>query len=375
MTGAADTLRVLLLARYGERGASTRVRSLQHLPLLREHGIEVTVAPLLDDGYLERIYAGRRPRWGGVARSYARRVRDLLGASGYDVIWIEKEALPWLPASCERLLRPGGPALVVDYDDAVFHRYDRSSRPWVRALLGTKIDAVMRSADLVLVGNRYLEARARSAGAVRIETVPSVVDVTRYDVVEPPGDALRFGWIGTPRTSRYLEAIAPALAVAARECAARVVLVGADENALAGVEGLEVERRRWSQADEAAALSRIDVGLMPLPDEPFERGKCGYKLIQYMACARPVVASPVGFNSELVRDGENGYLAGSTQAWSRALLRLADDQELRARMGRNGRSEVESRYSTRVVGPRLAELLRTAAAGTEVRVASARSLA
>ena len=149
-------LRVLLLSRYGERGASSRVRSFQYLPHLRASGFDVTVAPLFDDGYLERIYAGRRPGWAAVGGAYGARVLRLFGSRQHDLVWVEKELFPWLPAWADLVLARIAPRLVLDYDDAIFHRYDAHRSRFVRRVLGGKIDAVMRAADLVLAGNDYL---------------------------------------------------------------------------------------------------------------------------------------------------------------------------------------------------------------------------
>ena len=346
-------VRVLLLSRYGPLGASSRVRSLQYLPYLAQQGIDVDVAPLFDDDYVERLYDGRRPRWGSVAASYGARLMRLLRGSQHDIVWVEKELFPWLPAFADLILARRAPRLVLDYDDAVFHRYDRHRRAWVRRIFGGKIDAVMRAADLVLVGNDYLGSRARDAGARRIEQLPTVVDTTCYVPAEStPGDTFTVGWIGTPRTAAYLEPITPALA----EVDARFILIGAGPNALAGLP--RVERPPWSESTEVRDLQRVDVGMMPLPDEPFERGKCGYKLVQYMACGKPVVASPVGVNTELVEPGLNGYLSRTPEEWRDALTTLAADGELRKRLGTNGRRRVEAEYSLAAMQQRLAEMFR-----------------
>jgi len=352
--------RVLLLARYGALGASSRVRSLQYLPHLARARIDVDVEPLFDDDYVARLYDGRRMRLGAVAASYARRALALFASRRYDVVWVEKELLPWLPAWADLALLARGlraPRLLLDYDDAVFHRYDRHSRGLVRRALGGKIDALMRAADVVVVGNRYLGERAHAAGARRVELLPTVVDTERYLPAErAPGAPFTFGWIGTPRTAAYLRPIAQALAEAAAAACARILLIGAAPDTLAGAAA--VERRAWSEAGEVRDLQELDAGLMPLPDAPFERGKCGYKLVQYMACGLPVVASPVGINAELVTHEENGLLAETPAEWKAALLRLAGDPALRARLGAAGRRRVEESCSLAAAGPRLAALLR-----------------
>lgn len=274
-------------------------------------------------------------------------------------MWIEKEALPWLPAAIEiGFFRIAGVPIVLDYDDAIFHAYDRHRNPLVRALLGAKIDRVMQAADLVSVGNPYLGARARAAGARRIAELPTVVDLRHYptDPRRPSADEpLTIGWIGSPITSPYLERLRPALAALAARIPVRLLLIGAAPTALAG---FPVERVAWSEASETAEIARCDVGVMPLPDLPWERGKCGYKLIQFMAASLPVVASPVGVNRDIIIAGETGFLAERDADWVEALTHLQRDPDLRRRMGAAGRRRVEESYSLAAVAPRFADLLR-----------------
>ena len=352
-------MNVLALTRYARLGASSRVRFYQMLPTLQAHGINVTVAPLSSDAYVRELYAGKGRRPARIAADYAGRLIQLLSIGRFDLLWIEKELLPGAPALLERLLAALRIPYVVDYDDATFHRYDQSSNPLMRSLLGSKIDAVMRHAALVTAGNEYLAERARAAGARWVELVPTVVDLDRYAVPAPrAGPPVTIGWMGTPVTQRYLDPVSDALSAACEGGRARVLLVGADAGALGG---LHPEIRRWTEQTETADIADFDIGIMPLADGVWERGKCGYKLIQYMACARPVIASPVGVNRSIVDDGSSGLLASTEAEWRSALERLRDDQPLRDRMGRAGRARVESEYSVTAVAPRLAELLRRAA--------------
>jgi glycosyltransferase involved in cell wall biosynthesis len=348
---------VLLLSKYGRRGASSRVRSYQFLPYLAAEGVRVLARPLFPDAYLDRLYRRLPPSPALVARSYARRARDLLGARRFHLVWIEKEALPWLPQAIERLLLAGGVPYVVDCDDAVFHRYDRSPRRLVRSLLGDKIDRVLRGAALAIAGNGYLAERARAAGARRVVSLPSVVDPARFACRPPLGERFTVGWIGSPATSKYVEDIAPALARFCREHLADLRLIGAGRTRLPG---LPADSVPWSEASEAEQIAACDVGIMPLRDEPFERGKCGYKLIQYMACGLPVVASPVGVNREIVTR-DVGFLASSPEDWVAHLARLRREPELRAALGRAGRRRVEERYSLAVAAPILRDALLEAA--------------
>ncbi|MCQ4333120.1 glycosyltransferase family 4 protein [Natronomonas sp. F2-12] len=260
----------------------------------------------------------------------------------HDVVVVEKELLPYVPAVFERLLSRLETPYIVDYDDAVFHNYDLSDNPIVRRLLGQKIDIVMRRADAVVAGNEYLASRARKADASRVEIIPTVIDLDRYPHV-PPDDEGPFtiGWIGSPTTAQYVEGIAPALREVCQDRDARVVLVGSGDVKLSGV---PFEVREWSEESEIDDITSFDVGIMPLEDTPWERGKCGLKLIQYMGCGKPVVASPVGVNAEIAEHEYNGFHAKTDNDWVASLIELATDNTLASTMGTRGREQIEERY-------------------------------
>ena len=346
-------MKVLLLTRYGRLGATSRIRFLQYAPYLEKHGIEITVAPFLTDDYVQSLYKGQM-NVRAIAGAYMRRFRQLLRSGGYDLLWIEKELLPWLPAIPERIVGP----YVVDYDDAVFHGYDLHPNFIVRLLLGHKIRTTMSRAAVVVAGNEYLAGYAREAGASEVQLVPTVVDLDRYGAPrEHSNEIFTIGWIGTPWTARYLPAIAPALNDACRDGRARLLLIGSGEIKLAGV---PLEVRPWSESTEIENIQSIDVGIMPLPDEPYERGKCGYKLLQYMACGRPVIASPVGANKQIVDDGVNGLFASTLADWVHAIGKLRLNPEMRRSMGNAARLKVEGTYSLQVQAPRVLAILEKA---------------
>jgi glycosyltransferase involved in cell wall biosynthesis len=352
-------LKVLLLSRYGPLGASSRVRFYQYLPGLRSRGVDVAVAPLLPDDYLSALYAGRPTPWRTIVAAGGRRISTLLRSQRFDVLWIEGEALPWWPYGIERLVRSGSVPTVVEYDDAIFHRYDRHRVHLVRRILGRKIDDMMRDAGTVIAGNEYIAARARAAGSRRVEILPSAVDPERYRPVRPvdsPG--CRIGWIGSPTTSPYLEPLRGVLQRLSRSGPVEITLIGAPPGTLADA-GASV--RPWRDGDEVAALNAFDIGVMPVPDGPFERGKCGFKVVQYMACGRAVVASPVGANRQIVEHGVNGILASTDDEWEVALRRLAGNPDMRRSLAEAGRRTVLGSYSTTVVLPKLVGILRDAA--------------
>jgi len=352
-------LKVLLFSRYTRLGASSRVRSYQYIPYLKEQGIDVTVSPLLGDDYIKNLYSGNKKRFGSIITAYFRRLGVLFRSHRFDLLWIEKELFPWLPALAETILQWFNIPYVVDYDDAVFHRYDLHSISLVRLLLGRKIDGIMRRAALVIVGNDYLAERAFRAGAKRVEYLPTVIDLKRYNLANKKvnNKSFNIGWIGSPSTAKYLNLISPVLSEVCKDEKTRLILVGSGQIEL---QNIPLVIRKWSEKTEVADIQSFDVGIMPLPDEPWERGKCGYKLIQYMACGIPVVASPVGVNKKIVENGVNGFLAQSEADWVEALTTLCNNPDLRKQMGKAGRIKVEKEYCIQVTAPKLAALLRSA---------------
>lgn len=349
-----NPLKILALTRYGRQGASSRLRFEQFVPAFQKLGIDVEVSPLLSDAYLNRLYAGAGRSWLDITVDYLMRLPWLMRAKQYDLLWIEKELFPDLPAWFESLFAKLGIRYIVDYDDAIFHNYDLSKNPWRRTLV-QKIDRVMRHASLVVCGNRYLAERAQSAGASRVTVLPTVIDIDRYAVrVKAPTETVVIGWVGSSATVKYLDLIIPALRQLSREFHLKLCVIGAKLK----VEGIDVDNIPWSETDEVNQIQSFDIGIMPLLDSAWERGKCGYKLIQYMACSVPVVASPVGVNQEIVEDGVSGYLAGDTESWVEALRKLANAPERRRQFGARGRALVEERYCLQVVAPQMATLFK-----------------
>ena len=354
-------MKILLLTRYDRLGASSRLRSLQYLPYFQSLGWQVDPVPFFSQAYLRNLYASRSV-WKEVLQAYLRRFMALTRAGGYDLVWIEKEVLPFFPAVAERLLGALRVPYLVDYDDALFHQYDLHHLWAVRAVLGRKIDAVMRYASLVVAGNEYLAERARNAGARRVEIVPTVIDLDRYPAPDPQGETtdrpLVVGWIGTPRTSRYLHPLKPVFASLKTRCNVRFVAVGASRESLGD---LPVEPWLWTEATEVESIRQFDIGIMPLDDSPWERGKCGYKLIQYMACGLPVVASSVGVNCEIVEPGVHGWLVDGLGEWENKLVAVIEIGEMRQEMGRQGRARVEEWYSLQAQAERVKDFFKEAA--------------
>jgi glycosyltransferase involved in cell wall biosynthesis len=361
------TMRLLILTRYERLGASSRLRMLQYIPELERNGVRCTVTPLLSDHYLERLYASGTRSLASLAAAYLRRLVRLAHLARYDRVWIEKELFPSAPATVERLLARLRIPYVVDYDDAVFHNYDLSNSWLVRTFLGRKIDAVMARAGTVIAGNAYIADRARAAGAANVRIVPTVVDHRRYLAAPSTrGPRLTIGWVGSPATQHFLFDVAEALVEVCRRHGARLLLVGAQPKVANRFQEIDVEIRAWNEKTEHLDIAAMDIGIMPLRDKPWERGKCGYKLIQYMASGAAVCASPVGANIDIVCSSRSGLLASTADEWRLALDRLLTDDRLRRAMQENGRDAVKSRYSVESQASAILEAIVGSTASAEI---------
>jgi glycosyltransferase involved in cell wall biosynthesis len=286
----------------------------------------------------------------------ARRLAEALRAKAYDAVFLQREGALIGPAWSERVLRVRQPALVYDFDDAIYLPYVSPTNRHLSYLkFPWKTRALCRLARAVVAGNDHLAAYA-SRYNDRVSVVPSTVSLREYQPRPlPPADRVPVvGWTGSHSSVPYLDVVREALQALRRRRPFRLLIVGVEGFEIPGI---EVECRPWSAASEVRDLWDMDVGLMPLPDEPWARGKCGMKAIQYMGVGIPAVVSPVGANREIVRDGTTGFHAATTGEWVEKLERLLADVDLRQRLGRAAREHVRALYSAEAHAPRVAEIL------------------
>lgn len=349
-------MRLLMLTKYGRKGASSRLRFMQYQDELTRHGFEITFGSLFSDEYLNGLYHFGRRSHSEMANAALHRLMQAITISEYDVVWLEGELWPWLPSAFEQVFLRSARRLVVDFDDAIFHRYEWHSSSFLRAMLKGKIKKTIGSADAVTAGNGYLADFARKAGARRIEDVPTVVDLIKYPapVAYPSVGPPIIGWIGTPATEHYLQPIYSVLSYLQQSGRAKITLVGAGSRF---AQHSQINSVKWTEETEVAEVSKFDIGIMPLSDDPWSRGKSGFKIVQYMACGKPVVASPVGVNLTLVEPGITGWLADTPDDWKHRLIQLLDDGVARRLMGENSRHVVETAYNVQVQLPRLLSVL------------------
>lgn len=347
-------IKVLGLALYGPIAASTRYRLLQYQSLLRDFDIELDVHSLLSDRYLTKSFRGDALPIGDMLFSGISRLKQLMHQRDYDCAIVHCEIFPLLPGIIEsRLLKI---PYIYDFDDAFYLKYKSNRFRFISPILENKFSSVIAHASAVSAGNNTLKAYADEFSE-NTYLIPTVVDVDRYKIlVHAENPIFTVGWIGSPSTAPYLDTIVAPLSVLGRSAPVRLMVIGGKAPSISNAEVVELI---WQEDTEVQEINDFDIGIMPLPDNSWERGKCGFKLIQYMACGLPVVASPVGVNCEIVEHGVNGFLAETPEEWELALRTLSSDPELRKRMGKAGREKVEQQYSLQVTGPRLAALLKT----------------
>jgi glycosyltransferase involved in cell wall biosynthesis len=300
--------------------ASVYYRTLQFVPRLAGNGIEPTVAV--------------------IPESYSRRLALFARLKAFDVVIVQRKLfnlINFLP------LRRGAGKLVYDLDDALFIK-DSKAKARDSATRRRRFTRMVRGADLVFCGNDWIRDKTAPLNP-RCATIPTVVDLDLYEPIKAHGggDSFTAVWIGSRSTLFYLEEILPALGPlkdAIPGFKLRIISDRFPESA-----PLPVERITWSRAIEVDALREGDVGLMPLLEDDWSRGKCGLKLLQYGALGLPSLCTPVGVNRRIVRHGESGFHAGTPEEWRDGLLRLARDPALRARMGSRAREIVARDFS------------------------------
>ena len=349
-------MKILYLTKYTRMAGSSRMRSYQYVPYLEKAGFLITVKPFFDEAYLKDFYAGKK-NIGAVAKAYLQRFFVLFSVLKYDQVVVEKEIFPFLPALAEWLLNRLNVKYVVDYDDAIFHNYDQSSNPVIKKLLGNKIATVMKLSGTVVAGNSYLAEYAKNAGAKNVHTIPTVIDLDRYPLKEntDPGQFV-VGWIGTKTTfeKHLLPCKEWIKELQNQEPDIQFNIVGMTEDMDLGK---NVKYIQWTENTEVANILNMDVGIMPLQDSKWEKGKCAYKLIQYAACGIPGVASDIGMNKEVCIDNETGFIAKNKEEWMGHIRFLKNNSEKRAQMGQNARKLVEKQFCIQVTADKWKNIL------------------
>ncbi len=325
---------------------SQRFRIEQWIPLLNAHGISVDLVPFADEELMRHLH--KPGRWtekvfAGLG-AFARRCGEAARASRYDAVLIHRSACIGGPAALERIIALTGRPVIYDFDDAIFllHTTEANKRVgWLK--FPGKTSQICRISAHVVAGNSYLANYARKYNS-SVTVIPSSIDTALYRPrpKAETGKRVIVGWMGSSTSQNHLEMFAPVLAGIAARCDFELRVISDRKPAFSEPSFVW---RPWSAETEIDELSQFDIGIMPMPDDRWARGKCAMKALQYMAMGIATICSEVGANRELISHGENGLLSATAEEWVENLTRLIGDAGLRAELGKAGRRTIEDRYS------------------------------
>ena len=350
-------INVLGLSLYGSNAASHRVRLAQFKPGLHNLGVNLEVHSLINNKILFSTFRRSRPPLSDLFMAYIHHIFLLLNSRKFDLAIVHVDLLPFVPSLIELSLLQI--PFIYDFDDAFYLKYRSGRYSVLQPLLGDKADRLMAKAAAITAGNYELYSYAKHYN-INVTLLPSVVDTDSYfprDLfsVNQLDKTFTIGWIGSPSTAKYLDLLIWPLRQLALEIPLRFVVIGS--LSFPSIPGVDVVLHSWSLHEEVSLIQQFDVGVMPLTDSPWARGKCAYKLIQYMSCGIPVVASRVGANIAAV-PSDCGILVDSSYEWLESLRRLFLDSELRVSLGMNASNWVRKNYSLSSALPVLSNLIK-----------------
>lgn len=354
-------MRVLaLMPALYDTSPGQRYRLEQWEPLLRERGVDITFAAFEDEDLHALLYKrgmmGKKLRL--VTRALGRRLSLVRKVKDYDLVYLLREAALLGPPLFERLIAQSGVPMIFDFDDAIFVSYRSPSNGYLSYLkFASKTKTICRISSHVMVGNPYLADYARQVND-QVTVIPTTIDTEKYRVPErkKKDGPVVIGWTGSYSTVQHLDTMRGALKKLAEKESFRLRVIGTPSYEC---DPVEVEAMKWRAETELEDLSEIDIGMMPLPDDRWSKGKCGLKALQFMALGIPTICSPVGVNTDIIQDDQNGFIAATEDEWVEKLTRLLRSAELRQRLGHAGRVTVEEKYSAITQTPRVYEIFKS----------------
>ncbi len=353
-------MRILFIVPYPIEGPSNRLRVSQFLPYLKENGILCKERPFIFSGFYRILYLKGNHIKKGIffLWSLLGRFTDIIRLLKYDIIFIHREACPLGPPFFEWIAYKFKKRIIFDFDDAIYlHSKSRSNNFIDHFKNSNKTAYIIKISDRVIAGNKFLSDFAMRFNK-NVEIIPTCVDTDNYNNNDGNiKDALTIGWIGSTTTVEYLNELRNVFIKLAKKYPYLNFKIIGGEFKIDRFHA--ITNKRWRLEDEVSDLRSMDIGIMPMPDSDWARGKCGFKALLYMSMQIPCVCSSVGVNKEIVQDGINGFLASSEDEWIDKLSHLIDDVELRIRMGRAGRKTVEERFSVKVNAQKYLNIIKT----------------
>lgn len=342
-------MKILFLTPHPEEGASTRYRVKQFFPYFNHNGIECVFHPFfLSDCYSILYKKGRTLRKGlNLLKGIFHRTIDLVNSSDTDIVFVHLEASPLGLPIFEKIFTLLNKPIIYDLDDAIYIK-EVSPANWLAYFLksSSKIPKIITMSNYIVVCNEYLETYARRFNQ-RIKMIPTSVDTNKFTVKDynMRNEVMVIGWIGSHTTAHYLMLLTEVFKRLSKRHKFVLKIIGADKKNY--FPGIDVIYSDWSLEKDVYEFQSLDIGIYPLPDNEWVKGKTGFKTVQYMSVGVPCIVSRVGRNMTIVEDGVNGFLASLEDEWVEKLSLLIENPELRKRMGMAGRKTVEERYSVK----------------------------
>ncbi|HEX8514771.1 MAG TPA: glycosyltransferase family 4 protein [Bacteroidia bacterium] len=341
--------RILFIASHRKnRSPSQRFRFEQYFDHLREQNFECHLSNLLTEEDDKRFYSSGSltGKVSILLRSFFKRMKDVKNAKNYDLIFVQREAFMTGSTFFERRLRASGKKMVFDFDDSIWILdTSKANKKWEWLKNPQKTAKIIALSDMVFAGNAYLGDYAKQFNS-NVRIIPTTIDTKEYKRAIPARDnkSVCIGWSGSITTIKHFEYALPFLSVLKKKYGERISIKvigdGSYVNNELGIKGIP-----WIKEDEIKELSSFDIGIMPLPNDEWTKGKCGLKGLQYMALEIPTIMSPVGVNTNIIQDGVNGFLAATTEEWTEKISQLVDSFELRQKIGAEGKKTVDLEYS------------------------------
>lgn len=330
------------------RSPGQRFRIEQYLTYLKKNGFSIKYSYIVSEkddkifyskgNYIYKLWI--------ILKSFFRRFRDVFLAFKYDIIFIYREANFLGIAFFERMFKLSGAKIIFDFDDAIWINDvsdGNQNLKWLKR--PSKTADIIKLSDLVFAGNNYLADYARKYN-LNTKVVPTTIDTSYHNGITKDYNKkpICIGWTGSLTTIKHFETAIPFLKTIKEKYGNKVyfkIIVDIDYE----VAELNLKSTRWSIENEISDLAEIDIGIMPLPNDQWSKGKCGFKGLQYMSLGIPTIMSPVGVNTEIIEDGVNGFLADNEEEWIEKISKLIESSVLRENLGSKGKNTISKRYS------------------------------
>ena len=336
--------KIIIFTRYNNNSASVRYRFLQYKNILEFNNFEFNLSPLFSDNFFLKKVIHNKLNFFSVFYSYLKRFFKLFFIDKNSLVLIHLELFPYLPYFGEKILSFRKIKTIIDLDDAIFLQYMNSKNFFVKFFLANKFSKIFKLNNIIFSGNEYNKLNAIKLGSKKVHILPTVIPVKKYGKLSylKKKNDFTIVWIGSPSTSIYLNEISDALYELNNNHDIKLRLIGAGEVSLPGI---QYESFRWNENTEIKLISECHLGIMPLTNNDWAKGKCGFKLIQYMACSLPSIASPVGVNKDIIDHNINGYLANNQDQWVTYILNLKKDKLKFKRFSEEAYNKVLKNYS------------------------------